>query len=279
MKKKKKERFKKIKSFFCNINNKYFFGRYKGTYKYINKESNIKEYIIKFLFMYALISCFLFLLFNNLYYTLGISLILTIFFLNEVILNNKKISYETYILSQLTIYTSQMSLLVAYNNIYSALKEVVGFLDYPVRDDLEDVIRKIDSGLPITKAFDDFNEKYNNRTITLYNQTLELFDEHGDSDAGTVLQIISEEMNMLKTKKDKYFKYKKEWRLNFYVVVILSLIMPLILKAMIPDIYNDFMASFGSMIMIGVLLMNLFVIKKVEMIYRDQFIGERGYRQ
>ena len=49
MKKEKKGLFKKIKTFFDNINNKYFFGRYKGTYKYINKESNIKEYIIKFI--------------------------------------------------------------------------------------------------------------------------------------------------------------------------------------------------------------------------------------
>lgn len=278
MKKEKKGLFNRIKTFFNNINNKYFFGRYKGTYKYINKESNIKEYIIKFIFIYALIFCFLFLLFNNLYYVLGISFVVTIFFLNEVILNSKKISYETYILSQLTIYTSQMSLLVAYNNIYSALKEVVSFLDYPVRDDLENVIRKIDSGISITKSFSEFNEKYNNRTITLYNQTLELFDEHGDSDAGTVLQIISEEMNMLKIKKDKYFKYKKEWRLNFYVVLILSLVMPLILRAMIPDIYTNYMASFGSLVMIGVLVMNLFIIKKVETIYRDQSIGEGGYR-
>ena len=275
---KKKGLFEKINPFLDNINNKYFFGRYKGTYKYINKESNIKEYVIKFIFIYSMISCFLFLLFNSLFYALLISFVLTIFFLNEVILNSKNIAYETYILSQLTIYTSQMSLLVTYNNIYSALKEVVCFLDYPIRNDLENVIRKIDSGISITKSFNEFNEKYNNRTITLYNQTLELFDEHGNSDASTVLQIISEEMNMLKIKKDKYFKYKKEWRLNFYVVAILSLIMPLILRAMIPDIYTDYMASFGSIVMIGVLVMNLFIIKKVETIYRDQSIGEGGYR-
>jgi len=278
MKKKIKELFNKTKEFFQKINNSFFFGRYRTTYKYINKEYSIKEYLIKFFFIYILISCFLFLLFNNLYYALGISFALTIFFLNEVILNVKKISYESYILSQLTIYTSQTSLLVAYNNIYSALKEVVGFLDHPLKDDLENVIRKIDSGISISKAFEDFNKKYNNRTITLYNQTLELFDEHGDSDAGTVLQIISEEMNMLKIKKDKFFKYKKEWRLNFYVVAILSLTMPLILRAMIPDIYNNYMASFGSLVMIGVLLINLFFIKKVETIYRDQSIGEGGYR-
>lgn len=278
MRKKKKELFKKIKKFFRNLNDKFFFGKYKTTYKYINKESNLKEYIIKFLFIYSLITCFLFLLFNNILYALGISIIVTIFFLNEVVLNAKKISYETYILSQLTIYTSQVSLLVSYNNIYSSLKEVVRFLDYPVKDDLEEVIKNIDNGISITDSFKEFNEKYNNRTITLFNQTLELFDEHGDSDASTVLQIISEEMNMLKIKKDKFFKYKKEWRLNFYVVAVLSLVMPIILKLMIPDIYADYMASFGLVVMIGVLIMNGFVIKKVENIYRDQSIGEGGYR-
>ena len=83
---------------------------------------------------------------------------------------------------------------------------------------------------------------------------------------------------MLKIKKDKFLKYKKEWRLNFYVIAILSLVMPLILRAMIPDIYSEFMNSFGTIVMIIVLAINLFVIKKVETIYRDQNIGEGGYR-
>lgn len=278
MKKKIKEIFNVIKNFFCKINNKLFYGKYKSTYQYINKKSNFKEYLIKFIFIFILINIFLIILFNNIYYSLCISFVLTIFYMNEIVLNSKKINYESYILSQLTIYTSQISLLVSYNNIYSSLCEASKFLDYPVKQDLEDVINKIDNGISITDAFIDFNKKYNNRTITLFNQTLELFDQHGDSDANTVLEIISEELNMLKIKKDKFFKYKKEWRLNFYVIAILSLCMPLILKAMIPDIYHNFMSSFGSAIMIFVLIMNLFVIKKVELVYRDQFIGEGGYR-
>lgn len=71
------------------------------------------------------------------------------------------------------------------------------------------------------ESFNYFNQKYNNRIITLFNQTLELFDEHGNSDANTVLHIISEEMNMLKIKKDRYLKFKREWRLNFYVVIFM----------------------------------------------------------
>ena len=270
--------FREIKNFFNDISDRFFFGKYKNTYKYINKKPSKIEYCINFFFIFVFILAFLYLLFNNWIYSLIVSFVLTIFFINEILLNNKKIAYENYILSQLTIYTSQVSLLVSYNNIYSSLKEVTNFLDYPVKDDLEKVISKIDSGMTITEAFKEFNERYNNRTITLYNQTLELFDEHGDSDAGTVLQIISEEMNMLKIKKDKYFRYKKEWRLNFYVVVILCLVMPIILRFMISDIYVDFMASFGKFVLIGLLVMNLFIIKKVEKIYRDQNIGEGGYR-
>lgn len=278
MKKKMTEIINSIKNTIKKINNMFFYGRYKGTYNYINQKSSIKEYIIKLLFIFAIISIFLFLLFNNLIYSIIISFILSIFFLNEMVLNIKKINYETYILSQLSIYTSQVSLLVSYNNIYSSLKEVLEFVEEPIKSDLKEVINSINNGKKINKSFENFNKKYNNRTVTLFNQTLELFDEHGDSDAGTVLQIISEELNMLKIKKDKFLKYKKEWRLNFYVIAILSLVMPLILRAMIPDIYSDFMNSFGTIVMIIVLAINLFVIKKVETIYRDQNIGEGGYR-
>lgn len=278
MRKKKLGNSKKFKKFLETLNNKFLYGQYDNTYKYINKKTSLKEYIIKFIFIYIILVLFIFLLFDNIIYSILISLVLTIFFINSILLNNKKISYETYILSQLTIYTSQMSLLVSYNNIYSSLKEVVNYLDYPVKNDLLAVINKINKGSSITEAFFDFNKKYNNRTITLFNQTLDLFDEHGDSDAGVVLQIISEEMNMLKIKKDKFFKYKKEWRINFYVVVVLSLVMPIILRMMIFDIYSNFMASFGSLVMICVLLLNLFVINKVEHIYRDQTIGEGGYK-
>lgn len=269
---------KRISELFKKINNMYFFGRYKETYKFINKKISIKEYLVKFLFIFLLIFAFLFLIFNSIGYTIIMSFIVTIFIINEIILNNKKLNYENYILSQLTIYTSQVSLLVSYNNIYSSLKEVIKFLDYPVKDDLEKVIRNIDNGISINESFKDFNRKYNNRTITLYNQTLELFDEHGDSDANTVLEILSEEMNTLKIKKDKFFRYKKEWRLNFYVILILCIIMPIILRLMIPDIYTNFMNSFGRMVMIFMIILNLFVIKKVEMVYRDQSIGEGGYK-
>lgn len=268
---------RKIKSFFLKINNNYFFGKYKETYNYINKGSSIKEYIIKFCFKYILISSFLFLIFTSIFYSLVVAFILTIFFINEISLNSARLKHETYILSQLTIYTSQMSLLVSFNNIYSSIKEVIKFLNYPLNRDLEKVISNIDSGKSITDSYSDFNEKYNNRTITLFNQTLDLFNDHGDSDAGTVLHIISEEMNMLKIKKDKFLKFKKEWRLNFYVVVIMCMIMPIILKLMIPDIYSDYMSSFGSVVMIVIIFINLIIIKKIELIYRNQSIGEGGY--
>ena len=47
MKKKVLEIINKIKNFFKKINNKFFFGRYDNTYKYINKKTSLIEYIIK----------------------------------------------------------------------------------------------------------------------------------------------------------------------------------------------------------------------------------------
>ena len=269
---------RKLKETVKNLNNKFLFGRYNLTFKYINKKANIKDYIFKFILIYGLMFFFLYLIFNSMIYSGIFSFVLTIFFINEIFLNSKKIFYEDYILSQLTIYTSQMSLLVTFNNIYSAIKNVIKYVDEPIKSDLRTVVFNIDNGMAIAESFNDFNRKYNNRTITLFNQTLELFDQHGDSDAGTVLHIISEEMNMLKIKKDKYLRFKKEWRLNFYVVVFMSLLMPIILKLMIPDIYADLMTSFGSLVMGIIIAANLFIIKKVEGLYRDQSIGEEGVK-
>jgi len=269
---------KQIKNILNKLNNKYFFGKYNNTFINTNEKTNFKHYFIRFSFIYILLTLFLYLIFNKIINAFVIAFFLTIFFINEIILNNKKLIHENYILSQLTIYTSQMTLLVSFNNIYSALKEVIKFLDYPINKDLEKVVKNIENNISISESFKDFNKKYNNRTITLFNQTLELFDNHGTSDAEYVLEIISEEMNMLKIKKDKYFKFKKEWRLNFYVVLILSLIMPLILRTMISDIYANFMNSFGTIIMIFIIIINCIVTKKVESIYKDQSIGEKGYK-
>lgn len=84
---------------------------------------------------------------------------------------------------------------VTYNNVYSSLKETLRFLSYPLKEDLEKVISKIKTGKSINEAFIEFNEKYNNKTITLFNQSLELFDKYGSSDAGNVLYLVSEELN------------------------------------------------------------------------------------
>lgn len=261
-----------------NINNKYFFGNYSKAYRYMNKKTSISDYLFKFVIIFLITMAFLYLIFTNIFYCSIISFVITIFLINEIVLNSKKLVYEQYILSQLTIYTSQISMLMTFNNVFSSLKEVIKFLDTPVKEDLEIVISKIESGSKITEAFSNFNEKYNNRTITLFNQTLELFDIHGQSDAGTVLHIISEEMNMLKIKKDKFHKYKKEWRTNFYVVLFLCMFMPIALKLMIPSIYMDYMNSFGTTIMIFIIIANLIIIKRIENVYRDDSIGEGGYK-
>ena len=269
---------KKIITILKNINNRYFFGRYTQAYNYINKKSSFKDYLFKFILIYLIIIAFIYLIFVNAIYCTIIAFVITIFLMNEIILNSKKLVYEQYILSQLTIYTSQMSMLITFNNVFSSLKEVTRFLDTPVKDNLLSVIKNIESGKKIGDAFQEFNEKYNNRTITLFNQTLELFDTHGQSDAGIVLHIISEEMNMLKIKKDKFHKFKKEWRINFYVVVFLCMSMPIVLKLMIPTIYEDYMNSFGTILMIIIIIANLVIIKKIESVYRDDSVGEGGYK-
>lgn len=266
----------KLKRFLNKLNMKFFFGKYKNEYLYINQKTDFKDYILKFLFIFIILNLTLSIIFINIFNTIILSFIITVFLINEILLNIKKLNYENYILSQLTIYVSQMAMIINYNNVYSSIKEVRNYLEEPLRSDLDLVISNIDSGKSILESFSNFNQKYNNKIITLFNQALELFDEHGNSDANTVLHIISEEMNMLKIKKDRYLKFKKEWRLNFYVVIFLCLSMPMILKLMIPAIYISYMSSFGKWVMSAIFLVNLFIIRKTEAIYRNQSIGEGG---
>lgn len=269
----------KIKNFFKRISDKFFYGNYsKNIYIFENKKISIVDYILKFLLIWLVLFLSLMLIFTNVIYSVCISLIITVFMINRIILNAKKIEYQYYILSQLSIYVSQVSMFVNYNNVYTALKETMRFLGSPLKEKLQKVIDNISNGMNILDSFKGFNEKYNNKTITLFNQSLDLFDNYGSSDASNVLQIISEELNDLKIKKDRFYKFKKEWRLNFYVVVFMCLSMPILLKITMPDIYLSFMNSFGSIVMAIIILINLFIINKVEKVYSDLSIGEEGYR-
>jgi len=269
----------KIKSFINKINNTFFYGKYSNySYAFENKKIKLHQYILKLLFIYICWFVFLTLIFTNYIYCAVTAAIITIFMINIIILNAKKINYQQYILSQLTIYVNQTSMLINYNNVYTALKETLIYLDYPIKTDLEEVIKKIEDGNTISTAFQKFNEKYNNKTVTLFNQSLELFDLYGNSEASSVLQVISEELNDLKVKKDRFYRFKKEWRLNFYVVIFMCLLMPIILKVTLPDIYGSFMNSFGSIVTFIIMIINLLIINKVEKIYGDLSVGEEGYK-
>jgi hypothetical protein len=147
----------KLKEALQKLNNIFFFGKYKKTYSYINQKPDIKEYILKFIVIFVLLNIALSIIFPNIFNTIILSFIITIFFINEIILNSKKLNCENYILSQLTIYISQMAMLINYNNIYFSIKEATKFLYDPIKSDLEKVIKNIDSGKPILESFNEFN--------------------------------------------------------------------------------------------------------------------------
>lgn len=58
----------------------------------------------------------------------------------------------------------------------------------------------------------------------------------------------------------------------------MCLSMPILLKLTIPDVYLSFMNSFGSIVMVIIFIINLFIIAKIEKVYSDLSIGEDGYR-
>lgn len=260
------------------IRNILFFSSYKNKLlEYENKEVKLVDYIYKILGTFIVFLFLFYLVFTNWYYIIFLSITCSFFLINIVLINTIKIKYEYYILSQLTIYASQLSMLIAYNNVYSSIDKTKDYLGEPLRSDLILVQKSISAGKSIKDSFLNFNYKYNNKTITLFNQSLDLYDKYGSSEAGKVLKILSEDINNLKVKKDKFLRYKREWRIQYYVVVIMCLSMPVLLNFSMNQLYNDFMNSFGNIVMSIIIFINLLVIYKVEQIYSDLNISEGGY--
>jgi hypothetical protein len=268
---------KKIKNMLLKISNLLFYGRYKKEMKDINKNSNFKEYVIKIILSLIVFFIVYFLLFEKIVISVGLTIVTSMFYINQIYLNKKKIEYENYLLAQYSIYTTQTAMLINFNNVYSSLNKVIQFLDQPLKRDVEQVIIDIKNNKSLIDAFEPFNKKYNNRILTQFNKALVIFADNGDSEANITLHHINEQLNELKILKDKYLRFKSGWRNSYYIVVFMALSMPLLLKWVIPDIYFNFIYSWGGILLTAIIFINLFVTKIVEEKYRDQNIGEGGY--
>lgn len=280
VKKSNKEKIKDTnkKPFLQRLNDKYFYGSYRKQSSYIGQTITLKQYFTYFLKYFIFSFIVMFLIFPNIFYTVITALVVALYLMNEVSMNAKKINYEYFLLCELCNYTQNMSLLLKTNNVYQSLNNVLEYIENPIRKDIERVIEKIDDGMSIIEAFQEFNEKYNYRTVTLFNQTLDLIDKEGNSESESMLYLISRELGDIRIKKDRFLKFKKEWRAQYYVVLLLCLVLPILLKYMITDIYVEYMNAWGNYIMFAIIAINLYVISKVEGIYRNQDIGDGGSR-
>lgn len=260
------------------INEKYFYGSYRKQSAYIGQSISVRQYFTYFLKYFIISFIAMYLIFPNIFYVVVSSLIVALYLMNEVSMNAKKINYEYFLLCELCNYTQNMSLLLKTNNVYQSLHNVLEYVENPIRKDLEKVIEKIDDNMRIADAFQEFNEKYNYRTVTLFNQTLDLIDQEGNSESESMLYLVSKELGDIRIKKDRFLKFKKEWRTQYYVVLMLCLVLPILLKYMIPDIYIEYMNAWGNYMMFVIIAINLYIISKVEGIYRNQDIGDGGSR-
>lgn len=269
----------KKKSFFQKLNEKYFYESYRQKNEDIGQPLTIKQYLAYFV-KYLIISFIgMYLIFPSLLYAIICSIVLAIFILNEVSMNAKVMGYEYYCLCELCNYTQNMTSLLRTNNVHNALVACCDFIGEPIRTDIIDALHKIDDDkMSVKDAFQPFNEKYNYRTVSLFNQTLDLIDQQGSSKAQSMLNLVSRELSDIRVKKDRYLKFKKEWRTQFYIILVLCMVLPIMLKYLIPDIYIGYMEDMGNYIMFGVILVNMYVIKKIEGIYRNQDIGDGGGR-
>ena len=84
---------KKIKNMLLKISNLLFYGRYKKEMKDINKNSNFKEYVIKIILSLIVFFIVYFLLFEKIFISVGLTIVTSMFYINQIYLNNLKFEY------------------------------------------------------------------------------------------------------------------------------------------------------------------------------------------
>ncbi|MFI3307642.1 MAG: hypothetical protein R3Y21_03655 [Mycoplasmatota bacterium] len=231
-----------------------------------------KNYYCFFIFVFILNIIVYFYLLNSYILSFIISIITTLFYINFIFLNQKKIKYETFINNQITIYISQTSMLINFNNVYLSLKKILPFLSGSFAVDLNKVIKNLETKT-LEESFVFFNEKYDNKLLTQFNKSLVLLDNNGDSKANEMLFSISKQYNSINILKDKFLIFKKEIKINYYIVLLLSLSIPFMLKITIPSIYNSFNNDVGKYILFLIFLIDLMITKKIENYYSNQKVG------
>lgn len=262
---------KRLKLFFSNINKKWFYQRFKLTYLYIERKPSVICYILNHLLLFTLFYHLYFLLFNNILMSVILSYITSKIIFNDYILNEKIRKYEFELKKEQLLYMSKISLMIDNYNTFFIFKSMVENFKI-LKPYILDVINNCKS---INESIKDMNLKYNDRYFNLFNNVLLETLETGGSETKKMLNTIYIESSNKYVQNYDLLLFKHSYKKNYLFVLITTILLPIFIKVMIPDMYILFISNIGKYILFILTFINIIYLHYIEKdYYHDTYLAK-----
>lgn len=186
------------------------------------------------------VGAYFYVLTMNLFATIILSLIPTIFVF-YIIAENKKIELYRNALTSCFRYVNDMVFKInGNNNIAQSYEEVYATADDVVKEDLAITLKELDkTGILITNHF----KKYDLPSLNQFHDSLQIVYRDGTRETEKVFNPIKDFMLSELSKQNKLHNTRTMFARSYYLMVFLSVLSPLILRFQTLSVYMEFLEN------------------------------------
>lgn len=174
-------------------------------------------------------------------------------------LHNIKKNFIQELDSKLAVYMSSVATAMGtFSNTKDALNSVLPLLEFPVKEDLEEALLKLQDGKSIKYSFDEMNKKYEQKQVKLFHEQLDVVARAGSGDIESLRTIA----NKMKSKEVRRRRLKTAHRQSFKAwrtFAFLCLSAPFLFLLASTDNYFLVMNHFISSIVFGITFLLIFI--------------------
>lgn len=216
------------------------------------------SYFSTFLFGTAIGLIIMMIYFRVIFYLFPLSIIGG-FIATNVRIHNIKKNFLQEIDSKLSIYMSSTSTAMGtFGNIKDALGSVIPLLEYPIKNDVEDALLKLQDGKSIKYAFESMNRKYPQKQVRLFHEQLDIISKVGTFDVEN-LRSVAGKMKQKESRRRKLKTAHRQSTKRWRTFVFLSLSGPFLFLLGSTDSYFLVMNHIASSVVFFFTFLLIFI--------------------
>lgn len=181
------------------------------------------------------------------------------FIATNIRLHNIKKRFLEEMDSKLAIYMSAVATAMGtFNNSKDALNSVLPLLEYPVKNDVEEALIKLQDGKSIRYSFESMSDKYDQKQVKLFHEQLDVVSKAGANDIESLRTIA----NKMKAKEVRRRRLKTAHRQSYKIwrtFVFLCLSAPFLFLFASTDNYFLVMNHIASSIVFALTFLLIFI--------------------